>query len=444
MYVFFAYELDRSSFTALITLYAGLFALAYVLIERFSFNFWFLAGLGALLRLLFLPVIPNLSQDFYRFIWDGQLMIQGINPYFFTPEQLIQGTTNASSLTSLDSIHNHQVLAAGMGSLNASHYSNYPPVNQLFFMLTTLFAKGSIVGSVIVLRLIMLLADVGILYFGRKLLVKLKLPVNNIFWYFLNPFIIIELTGNLHFEGVMLFFFIWGLYQLLRRKWRGAGILIGISISVKLLPLLLLPLFVKWFYKKEVSHALNLASSFKFYLIVLGTALLTFAPFLSTEFISNFAATIGLWFQDFEFNASVYYLIRWVGFQIVGWNPIETVGKVLPVIIILFILGLSFFRKNKTPQQLITALLLAVSFYFLLSTTVHPWYAATPLLLSVFTRYKFAVVWSLMVMLSYSAYGVGGFNENLWWVALEYITVIGVAFYEFFGTRIGRLQAHLE
>jgi hypothetical protein len=377
-----------------------------------------------LLRLLFLPTIPNLSQDFYRFLWDGRLLLQGINPYLITPEAYLHAGNEV--------VPQARELYQGMGALNGSHFSNYPPINQFFYMVTALFAKESIIGSVIVLRMIMLLADVGILYFGRKLLVLLKLPVKNIFWYFLNPFIIIELTGNLHFEGVMLFFLILSLYLLFNRKWIGAGILIGISISVKLLPLLLLPLFFKWFYKKEVTTTLNLTSSFKFYLVVLGTVGLTFAPFLSSEFISNFAATIGLWFQTFEFNASVYYLIRWIGFETVGWNIIETVGKVLPVIIVLFILGVSFFRRNKSPQQLITAMLIAVSFYFLLSTTVHPWYVATPVLLSVFTKYKFPIVWSVMIFLSYAAYGAEGFDENLWLVAIEYTLVIGLALYEIF------------
>ncbi|MDX1783793.1 MAG: mannosyltransferase, partial [Aequorivita vladivostokensis] len=65
-------------------------------------------------------------------------------------------------------------------------------------------------------------------------------------------------------------------------------------------------------------------------------------------------------------------------------------------------------------------------------TTVHPWYVATPLLLSVFTKYKFPIFWSFMVMLSYSAYGENGFDEKLWLVAMEYIVVIGVAIWEIF------------
>jgi SAM-dependent MidA family methyltransferase len=95
------------------------------------------------------------------------------------------------------------------------------------------------------------LADIGILYFGKKLLERLNLPIKNIFWYALNPFIIIEMTGNLHFEPVMLFFLICCLYKLQQQKWTFAAILLACSISVKLIPLLFLPLFYQWFVKKE-------------------------------------------------------------------------------------------------------------------------------------------------------------------------------------------------
>ncbi|MBV1924303.1 MAG: mannosyltransferase, partial [Flavobacteriaceae bacterium] len=65
-------------------------------------------------------------------------------------------------------------------------------------------------------------------------------------------------------------------------------------------------------------------------------------------------------------------------------------------------------------------------------TTVHPWYVATPLLLTIFTKYRFPLVWSFMVILSYSAYGSEGFSENLWLVALEYFVVIGFFLWEVF------------
>ncbi|WP_415372092.1 glycosyltransferase 87 family protein [Patiriisocius sp. Uisw_047] len=440
LYVLLAYFSKRSDFLNLLLLYSGLFYCAWHIIKATKSNFWALAGIGVFFRLLFLPSIPNLSQDFYRFLWDGQIVTWLQNPYVFTPEQYVNLESEAAYNNFGVSISNARELVKGMGELNASHYSNYPPINQLCFAIAAFFAKSSILGSVIALRVIIIAADIGILYFGKKLLEKLNLPVKNIFWYFLNPFIIIELTGNLHFEGVMLFFVVWSLYLLHEKKWFWAAVLMGVSVSVKLLPLLFLPLLFKHLLlnqnkltEPEMSggaDTLHVRKMVLFYAVTLITVALTFAPFLSAAFISNFAATISLWFQNFEFNASVYYIIRWIGYQTVGWNIIETVGKILPLIVITLILYLAFFRRNTTTQQLITAILLAVSFYFLLATTVHPWYIATPLLLSVFTRYKFPIIWSFMVLFSYSAYGVEGFSENLGLVALEYIVVIGVAAYE--------------
>ncbi len=438
LYASFGYDLHRSDLAKLLPLYGALFFLTYKLIKVTKGNFWVLFGFGIVFRLVFLVAIPNLSQDFYRFIWDGKLLLQGENPYLFTPEQYVNKTSEI--LNSLRWLSGAEAtkLINGMGALNASHYSNYPPINQLFFAIAALFAKNSILGSVVVLRLIMILADVGVFYFGRKLLKNLNLNPHTIFWYFLNPFIIIELTGNLHFEGVMLFFLVWALYLLQKRKWVWAAVLLGVSVSVKLLPLLFLPLFFNYFLKNKKGESdssleftsLGIKKLILFYTVCLLTVIVTFSPFFSSEFLQNFTTTIGLWFQNFEFNASVYYIIRWIGFQTVGWNIIATVGKVLPLIVIAFILILTFFRRNETLPKLITAMLFGVSFYFLLSTTVHPWYVATPLLLCLFTKYRFPIVWSAVVILSYSAYGANGFNENLWLVAVEYLVVIGYAIWE--------------
>ncbi len=452
MYGSFAYNLERSNFVKLISLFGGLFILTFQLIKMYGWNFRLMVGLGIIFRLVFLFAIPNLSQDFYRFIWDGHWMASGISPYLFTPETYL----DSPALMARQPFGLAQQLYEGMGALNGSHYTNYPPVNQLFFAIAALFGGKSILGSVIGLRVIVILADVGILYFGKKLLENLKIPVQNIFWYFLNPFIIIELTGNLHFEGVMLFFVVASIYFLQKRKWFLSAVLLGLSVSTKLIPLIFLPLFFQWFWnvsklpqkhfdklsvttQKEsnnVSTNHRIVFSFlklsKFYLVVLGTVVITFLPFLSTEFIQNYIATSALWFQNFEFNASIYYIIRWIGFQVVGWNIIETVGKILPLVVIAFVLAMTFFRKNSALKQLITAMLFCILFYFLLSTTVHPWYIATPLLLSIFTKYRFPLLWSAMVMLSYAAYNGTQVEENFWLIAVEYLVIIGFAIWEIF------------
>jgi hypothetical protein len=424
-YFSFAYNLERTDAIKLITLYVALFVLFYKLVQINKSNLRFLTVLAFAFRAVFILAIPNLSQDFYRFIWDGQLMFIGINPYLRTPDFQM-------SLGMLSGFPNQIKLYEGMGTLSSSHFSNYPPLNQLCFFFANLTLGKSILSSVIGLRLIIIAADFGTLYFGKKLLEKLQLPAYHIFWYLLNPFIIIELTGNLHFEGVMIFLLVCSLYLLQINKWKLAAVIFAFSVSIKLIPLLFLPLFWHWFVsnKKEGSSKLSLTKLIGFYAIVGMVTLFLFAPYYSPEFVVNYTETIALWFQNFEFNASLYYIAREIGYVFTGYNQIAIIGKFSAVLVIIFVMVLSFYRKNYPLQQLITAMLFALSFYYFTATTVHPWYIATLLILSVFTNYKFPLVWSLVIILSYLAYGNSNNFENLWLISLEYLIVYSVFLYE--------------
>ena len=99
------------------------------------------------------------------------MLFEGLNPYVSLPETFI----NQHSFPVNQSID----LYAGMGELNGSHYTNYPPINQLCFLIAAIFANKSIIGSVVVMRLLIIFADIGIIYFGTKILEHLKMPVKN-------------------------------------------------------------------------------------------------------------------------------------------------------------------------------------------------------------------------------------------------------------------------
>ncbi len=421
LYFIFAYYTARTEYYKIVALYAALFFLFYKLVDFNKTNLKLLTYTAVIFRIVFIFSIPNLSQDFYRFIWDGRMIFGGFNPYLYTPDSFINND--------IFPINQAQELYNGMGELSSSHYTNYPPINQLCFTIAALFSSHSILGSIISMRLIIIAADIGTLYFGKKLLKRLKLPSNRIFWYILNPFIIIELTGNLHFEGVMIFFLIWALYLLYSGKWKWAAIIFACSISVKLIPLMLLPLFFK-FFKTTKTSQISYRKLIVFYVIIGITILLLFLPFFSMEFVNNYSKTVGLWFGNFEFNASIYYLLRAIGYSITGYNEIAIIGKILPIISVFIIFGFSLFKQNNTLSKLITSMLLVFTCYLFLSTTVHPWYIATLVLFSVFTNYKFPLVWSFVIILSYLAYANPSNSENLWVVGLEYAVVFAVFIWE--------------
>lgn len=426
-YSAFGYQLPRTDFVKLITLYFALFFLCYKLIQFEKWNFKFLLVAGILFRLAFLFSEPTLSQDYYRFIWDGQMIINGINPYLHLPNDLI--------LEIQDQIPNSLELYKGMGQLSASNYSNYPPLNQMIFSLSTLIAGNSILGGAIILRIVIILADLGVLYFGRKLLKILNKPTHLLFWYFLNPLVILELTANLHFEGVMLFFFIWSIYLIHQNKWIFAAVIYAMSISIKLVPLMFLPVFLKYF---------GLKKSIAFYAIVGGVILLLAIPFYAPEFIDNYSRSIGLWFSNFEFNASIYNVVKYIGVQggAKPWELIKTYGKIIPLIIIGWVIGITFIRNNKNISSLTTSMLWILSLYYFLSATVHPWYIIFLVLLGVLTRFKFPLVWSATIFLSYWAYSNTAYKESNLLLAFEYIAVYGFMIYEIIKLKNKNLLFH--
>ena len=373
------------------------------------------------------------------------MILEGINPFISIPETFVEKGNIP--------INQGMELYRGMGQLNGSHYTNYPPVNQFNFLIAAVFSNTSIVGAVIVMRLQIILADIGIIYFGKKILKQLNLPHHLIFLYALNPLIIIELTGNLHFESVMLVFLVWSLHLLLKGRWIWSAIILGLSVSVKLIPLLFLPLFFQWFTSKiSLPSQTNVSiktqvqkTSFSwvgllklvlFGMIVVFVNIILFIPFVSTDLVNSYTGTIGLWFQNFEFNASLYYIARAIGYTFRGWNEIAVIGKIMPALTCVFLIIITFFRKNRSPKQFISALLLGLTCYYVTTTTVHPWYLAPLVLLSVFTTYRYPLVWSVVIVLSYNAYGNELWRENLWLVGLEYLFVYGMLIWEIIQIRL--------
>lgn len=416
LYYIFAFHFERTEFTKLVVLFIGLLVLCFKIVQFEKLNLKFILVTGIIFRIIFLVTIPNLSQDFYRFIWDGELVSNFINPYLNIPNDLILDPNLV--------IDNAKELLTGMGELSPKFHSNYPPLNQLIFAVAALLGGKSILGAVIVMRILIILADIGIVYFGRKLLRKLNKSPHLIFWYFLNPLVIMELTGNLHFEGVMLFFFVWSLYLLSMNNWKLAAVVYACSISIKLVPLLFLPLFLTHFkFKKSVA----------FYSIV-GLSILTLLlPFYASEFIANYSKTVGLWFSNFEFNSSIYNVVKTIGvnyFDAKPWELIKTYGKLTPIITILTVLAFTFFRKNDNLSTLISSMLWILTIYYFISPTVHPWYIIFLVVLTCFTNYRYALVWSATVILSYWAYSDPNYVEHLGILTIEYLLVFSFMIYE--------------
>jgi hypothetical protein len=402
-YIWLGYFTERTDFFQILSLYSALFVLyIFLLYKNKSGDNYKIAIWGAvLLRLSLLLMIPNFSDDFYRFVWDGLLIVNGVNPYLLTPTELV----------------NSQQVVPGISAelfqhLNSSAYlSAYPPVLQFIFWLSAKLAGASIFVNIIVLRICVLLAEFGTLILLYRLATRLKLTPGIILIYALNPLVIVELTGNLHFEAVMIFFLLLAVYLLINEKLLFSAICMGLAIGTKLIPLIFLPLLIK---------RLGVGRSIRYYLVTGATVILMFIPFLNGEAISNYFSSLSLYFRVFEFNASVYYLIRWIYFQTLSDILIIVTQVLLPVVTLLAVIVISLKQKSDIQQSIFFSMLFCLTVYYIFTSNVHPWNLTTLVIFSVFTSYRFMLIWSWGIILTYSAYQTFPYSENLWLVVIEY------------------------
>ena len=413
-YAALAYATPRPQFGQLLGLLAvALAAYAWLLRTRLPLR-W---GLGAALafRLLWLPAQPALSDDVYRFRWDGVLVAHGVSPFRYRPDELIadgarralpDAAARARVLPGLQQLYRQ---------LNSPHYySVYPPVCQAIFGAGAWLFPSSERGFVVSLRVAVLLAEAGTAWLLLALLPALGWPAARALRYLLHPLVIVELSGNLHFEALAICFVLLAIWGLQRQQWARAAGALGLAAAAKLLPLVALPLLVRRLGWRRFAL---------FSAVVAGTLLALFAPFISAELVVHISRSIALYFRSFEFNASVYYVLRAVGYRLTGYNEIARLGPALAGAAGLFGLGLAWRERRPALVTLPAALLLLLTGYYALATTVHPWYLAPLIALAPLTRFRYPLVWGGVAVLSYAAYRSAAYTENLGLVALEYAVV---------------------
>ena len=174
------------------------------------------------------------------------------------------------------------------------------------------------------MKSIILFAEIGTTILLIRLCSHFKFASRKALFYILNPLVIVELCGNLHFEAVMIFFLLLSLYLMVKNKNLFSAVAFGLAVGTKLWPLMFLPFLIK---------RIGWQKTFIFGLITITTVVIIFIPFYEPAVPQNFFNSIRLYFQNFEFNASLYFLARWIGYEITGYNIIQTTGKIFPVIV---------------------------------------------------------------------------------------------------------------
>ncbi|MDX1740907.1 MAG: methyltransferase domain-containing protein, partial [Rhodothermales bacterium] len=263
-------------------------------------------------------------------------------------------------------------------------YTVYPPLSQ------EVFYVGSVIGSSVwaadyyAIKLIILLIEfLGVLILagmvsGRRAVL-----------YAWNPVVVIEVAGQGHTEGLAVGLVLLGVLLLRHERYGGSAAAITAAGMVKLVPFLALPFVWRkggWL-SLFVSMAVGIVIAF---------------PYLNLDAVANAVESLRLYVSYFEFNAGLYYVTKWVFELVTGTDQSKFIG---PMFGWLFVLALPViyyldFRHNWSLER---ALIVLLSAFFLLSTTLHPWYVV-PLLGLLVLEERIRWHWYWMSILSSGTY----------------------------------------
>lgn len=396
LYLF--YGIERHESMLLPAVYSVAFA-SYISLLKSKITVREVLTIGILIRIGLFFDLPNLSEDFYRFIWDGNLISNGIHPFSATPKEVIDSNIAFSGDLELFS------------QLNSKNYFTiYPPISQFIFWLSA-FGR-TVLESVTILRAMIFMAELVTLFILRQYFISSEKGAS-LAIYALNPLVIIELTGNLHFEGIMLLFVLLAITYINKNHTLGTGLSMALGIGSKLIPLMFLPALIKKMSWKKSIQVYTFAAIVLF--------IITF-PLLDEELILGMTDSLYLFFNKFEFNAGLFFLFRETGYLIFGFDIIYIVGPLLSILALLSILWISFFKVQPDSDLTKTfSILLLLQLAF--STIVHPWYIIPLVALAVGSGYVFPIVWSFLIFFTYSGYSVTGYEHPLIIIWLEYALV---------------------
>lgn len=405
-YIISGYFIQRSNFSLLISVYSTLFLIYFFILKYHNlYNFNILLICGLLFRFILIFSIPALSDDFYRFVWDGRIQQLGFNPFDFTPRQLLEQ-------------HADPFLQQIFPYLNSpDYYSVYPQLCQTIFKIASAIGTDNLRENIIILKILILLAEIGSIYLLKKLVVLKNLKPSLPLFYILNPLVIIELSGNIHFEAFMIFFFLLAAWLIYKQSYISSAGALSLAIQAKLLPLIAIPLLVKEIgIKKTIGYCI---------ICMFITIFLSFGLLNTPERFFHFFQSLGLYYGKFEFNGGLYLLLRSIGWWIMGYNPIATLSKIM---IMLSLSGIIYvyFKKFGLLKGFFWVLLI----YLVCASIVHPWYLTPIIALSIFVKYRFVLVWSALIPLSYLTYSNSSFSENYWVTGLEYLVVLSFFIWE--------------
>ena len=333
-------------------------------------------ALSALWHFQFLRMPPGLDDDVHRYVWDGRVQRLGYNPYIVVPSD-----------PALTSLHTSETRTLN----NPEVPSPYPAGAQLFFRAVT-----SIHESIFALKVAFILCDFAIVFVLLDVLRCTRQGEHWVLAYAWHPLLAIEVAGSGHVDIVGVLLLLVSVVALLKR-WRAvAAMSFGLAVAVKLLPIVLLPLYWKRVRMRNAALAA----------IVLG---LLYVPFLNHGRIP--IGSLGSYVQRFRFNGPVFATLERVAAPQVVAGLAVLVG---------FVTAIWMRRKSAEGSAEEFAWPMAASLFC--APVVYPWYLLWMLPFLRSTSTLPILVWTLSILPTYYVWHLRTVGRP--WLVPDWIAIL--------------------
>ena len=297
---------------------------------------------AALFRISILFSPPYLSDDVYRYVWDGRVQSAGINPYRYIPAD-----------ESLAKLRDDRIYP----NINRREYARtiYPPVAEGVFLLITRISesvtwmKAAMVGfeAITVWALIQLLVSFG---FARQ----------RVLIYAWHPLVVWEFAGSGHLDAMVIAFIALALLAHRKRRETLTVVLLACATCVKLFPAALFPAFYKrWSWKMPLTFVATIVVAYLPYLSV--------GPKGALGFLEGYANERGM------FSGDQFFLLTVVR-QVVSANVPASAYLVFTVAVLGGLFLWMMLGKQSDDVSYIRNGLIIASIFMLLLAPHFSWY----------------------------------------------------------------------
>ncbi len=314
-------------------------------------------SIGTQLIFLFEPAYFN---DFFRYLWNGRVISNGLNPFAFSPLEIAHHPQfgHIAQVWYWD-----QIIFPWMRAI-------YGPTIQLTLGLAGILREDSI----FVLKFLFFLCNLGSIALGIKILKLLKMNVKNIVLLALNPLFLFETLSTAHTEAIIIFFLFLSFLLFLQKKYFFSGISFAALVSTKFFPIVLLPLFLKGILM--TNHQTRKMQWKQVGIFLFGTTLgatILWLPFILGTDVASLYESFLQFDKEWIQSPGIFALVSNGVAIFMESKQSFFIAKTLGMIAVLVATAFSVLRIQKQ-EDIIQYSLLIFSVLLLFSSVIFSWY----------------------------------------------------------------------